>query len=38
MPEEIICSVFSIEKVTAIAEKHQQSLVSDSRACCPYDR
>lgn len=38
MPEEIILSVFSIENVTAIAEKHQQSLVSDSRACCPYDK
>lgn len=38
MPEEIILSVFSIENVTSVAEKHQQSLVLDSRACCPYDK
>lgn len=38
MPEEIILSVFSIENVTAIAEKHQQSFVSDSKACCPHDK
>lgn len=38
MPEEIILSVFSIENVTAIAEKRQQSLVSDSRARCRYDK